>query len=165
MSWHTNLWTKRIYNVFKRSKTTIYPEDIEAFKNVINELEQTEKRYVNDNILFAKLLTIHLTQNIDYYGSIGNAIKETQKIISMPFNYHLQILSKTLNEKELYNYFESIGLKDWKNKSERDLNEKIINENRNEIYEKLKKNWSVEQVEKSLYSSANDLLKDIDNYN
>lgn len=164
MSWKTENYMKRIYNVFKRSKSQIYPQDIDAFKSVLNELKQHEKSCVVDNILFAKLLTVHLTQNLEYYGSIGVAIKETSKLLSEPLNYHLQILARDLNNKELCNYFESIGLKDWKSKTDKEVNDKIIEDKSSEIYEKIKKNWTFEQVETSLYSSANDFLKDVNNY-
>lgn len=164
MSWKTDNWTKRIFNVFKRSKSTIYPEDIEAFKSVLNELKQHENKYINDNILFLKLLTIHLHQNLEYYGNIGNAISQTKNLLNDSLVNHIERLRINLNNNDLNNYFESIGLVDWKTKTEKELNTKIIKENQKEMLDKVKKNWTIEQVEKALYNSANDFLKDVENY-
>jgi hypothetical protein len=164
MSWKLENNTKRIYNVFKRSKSQIYSEDIEALKDVLNHINEGNKAYVNDNILFAKLLTINLTQNLNYYGTIDVAIKEAGRLLTLPLNHHLEILRRNLNEQDLQNYFESIGLVDWKNTKEREANEQLLKNNEKEIVEKCKKNWTLERVEKSLINSANDFLKDVDNY-
>ena len=164
MSWKLQNQTKRIYNVFKRSKSTIYPKDIEALKSVLNQVQEGNKAYVNDNILFAKLLTINLTQNLNYYGTIDVAIKEAGRLLTLPLNYHLEILRRNLNEQDLQNYFESIGMVNWKNTKEKEANELLLKAHQKEIVEKCKKNWTLEKVEKSLINSANDFLKDIDNY-
>jgi hypothetical protein len=164
MSWKLENNTKRIYNVFKRSKSQIYSEDIEALKEVLNHINDSNKAYVNDNILFAKLLTINLTQNLNYYGTIDVAIKEAGRLLTLPLNHHLEILRRNLNEQDLQNYFESIGLLDWKNTKEREANEQLLKEHEKAIVEKCKKNWTLEKVEKSLINSANDFLKDVDNY-
>jgi hypothetical protein len=164
MSWKLENNTKRIYNVFKRSKSQIYSEDIEALKDVLNHINEGNKAYVNDNILFAKLLTINLTQNLNYYGTIDVAIKEAGRLLTLPLNHHLEILRRNLNEQDLQNYFESIGLVDWKNTKEREANEQLLKDYEKEIVEKCKKNWTLEKVEKSLINSANDFLKDVENY-
>jgi hypothetical protein len=164
MSWKIENNTKRIYNVFKRSKSQIYSEDIEALKDVLNHINDGNKAYVNDNILFAKLLTINLTQNLNYYGTIDVAIKEAGRLLTLPLNYHLEILRRNLNEQDLQNYFESIGLVDWKNTKEREANEQLLKDHEKVIVERCKKNWTLEKVEKSLINSANDFLKDVDNY-
>jgi hypothetical protein len=164
MSWKLENNTKRIYNVFKRSKSQIYSEDIEALKEVLNHINDGNKAYVNDNILFAKLLTINLTQNLNYYGTIDVAIKEAGRLLTFPLNHHLEILRRNLNEQDLQNYFESIGIVDWKNTKEREANEQLLKDHEKEIVEKCKKNWTLQKVEKSLINSANDFLKDVDNY-
>ena len=168
MSWSEQNAFKRIYNVFKRNKNNIYSEDIEALKLLNTTLENKNKQFVTQNLLYAKLLAIQLNQNLMYYGSIEEAIKKIKSDLSLSLNYNLIYLQKNLNNTELINYFNSLGV----NTSNPNLltdeqkhNDKnIISENQKEIIEQLKKNWDFELVEKSFVKTANELLKDINYY-
>lgn len=168
MSWSEQNAFKRIYNVFKRNKNNIYSEDIEALKLLNTALENKNKEFVTQNLLYAKLLAIHLNQNLMYYGSIEEAIKKIKYDLSLSLNYNLIYLQKNLNNTELINYFKSIGvntsnphlLSDEQNKNDKN----IISDNQKEIIEQLKKNWDFELVEKSFVKTANELLKDVNYY-
>lgn len=168
MSWSEQNAFKRIYNVFKRNKNNIYSEDIEALKLLNTALENKNKEFVTQNLLYAKLLAIHLNQNLMYYGSIQEAIKKIKYDLSLSLNYNLIYLQKNLNNTELINYFKSIGvntsnphlLSDEQNKNDKN----IISDNQKEIIEQLKKNWDFELVEKSFVKTANELLKDVNYY-
>lgn len=168
MSWTEQNAFKRIYNVFKRNKNNIYSEDIEALKLLNTALENKNKQFVTQNLLFAKLLAIHLNQNLMYYGSIEEAIKKIKSDLSLSLNYNLIYLQKNLNNTELINYFKSIGVNTTNPhllSDEQNLNDKnIISDNQKEIIEQLKKNWDFELVEKSFVKTANELLKDVNYY-
>jgi hypothetical protein len=164
MSWKLENNTKRIYNVFKRSKSQIYSEDIEALKEVLNHVNEGNKALVNDNLLFAKLLSIHLRQNLNYYGSIGGAIAATKELLKEPLNNSLEMLRIDLNSVDLQNYFKSIGIVDEFTTEQRLNNNYLLSEKEKEIVDKCKKNWTIEKVEKSLINSVNDFLKDVENY-
>lgn len=168
MSWTEQNAFKRIYNVFKRNKNNIYSEDIEALKLLNTALENKNKQFVTQNLLFAKLLAIHLNQNLMYYGSIEEAIKKIKSDLSLSLNYNLIYLQKNLNNTELINYFKSIGVNTTNPhllSDEQKLNDKnIISDNQKEIIEQLKKNWDFELVEKSFVKTANELLKDVNYY-
>jgi hypothetical protein len=164
MSWKLENNTKRIYNVFKRSKCQIYSKDIEALKEVLNYVNEGNKVLVNDNLLFSKLLSIHLRQNLNYYGSIGGAIAATKELLKETLNNNLEMLRIDLNSVDLQNYFKSIGIVDEFTTEQRLNNNYLLSENQKEIVDKCKKNWTIEKVEKSLINSVNDFLKDVDNY-
>jgi methyl coenzyme M reductase subunit C-like uncharacterized protein (methanogenesis marker protein 7) len=149
MSWKLENNTKRIYNVFKRSKSQIYSEDIEALKDVLNHIQEGKKQMSIDNILFLKLLSIHLLQNLDYYGNIKGAVKECGKLLNQPLNHHIEKLRISLNYVEVKNYVDNLKVEEF---------------NDPEILEKLNKEWSYKVVENSLYNSCNDFIKDLDNY-
>lgn len=163
MSWKNENALKRIFNAFKRSKDKIYKEDIDALKLLNDELILKQKTYVNDNLLYAKLLCYILNQNLHQNGSIKLAIKQTSDILKEPLSYHLEIFKTNLNNKEIENYLLSFNF----NLDHFDLksyNEKLLKANEKEIIEKLKKEWLYENVEKSFYNSANDFLKEPENY-
>jgi len=149
MSWKLENNTKRIYNVFKRSKSQIYSEDIEALKDVLNHINQGKKDMSVDNILFLKLLSIHLLQNLDYYGNIRGAVKECGKLLNKPLDYHIEKLRISLNYVEVNNYVDNLRMEEY---------------NDPEILDKLNKEWSYKVVENSLYNSCNDFINDVDNY-
>ena len=168
MSWTEQNAFKRIYNVFKRNKNNIYSEDIEALKLLNTTLENKNKQFVTQNLLYAKLLAIQLNQNLMYYGSIEEAIKKIKSDLSLSLNYNLIYLQKNLNNTELINYFNSLGVNTSNPNlltDEQKQNDKnIISDKQKEIIEQLKKNWDFELVEKSFVKTANELLKDVNYY-
>lgn len=149
MNWKTENNLKRIYNVFKRSKSQIYKEDIEALESVLNQIKQAKKQTSIDNILFVKLLSIHLYQNIEFYGSINQAVKETGKQLANPLNEHIEMLRLKINTFVLDSYLETLTESDFKDKV---------------LIDKINKSFEFSQVENSLYNSANDFITDINNY-
>ena len=163
MSWIEDNAIKRIFNVFKRNKS-IFKEDIEALKIIKESIEFQNKQLITNNLLYAKLISIQLRQNLNHFGSIEMAIKILKEDISKPLNYNLQLLQMDLNNTELSNYFKSIGLKDWNNEVELNDNKNIKKENQKEMIDKIQKSWNLEEVEKAFYKTANQIIKDVTNY-
>lgn len=165
MSWITDNAVKRIFNAFKRSKEKIYKEDIESLKLLNQELILSQKQYVNDNILYAKLLCCVLKNNLDNYGNMKTAISKAKDILNFPLSHHIEFLRFTLNEIDDRNYLESLGidLNNYSNSQDQEIN-KILLDNQKEIVAKLSKFWNYEKVEKSFFNTANEFLKDLDNY-
>lgn len=141
MSWIHKKNVTRIFNAFKRNKERIYKEDIEALKNIDEFINDSSKHFTKDNLLYAKLLCVFLRQNVHHYKDIKFAIKELKFQLNIPLNRQIELLTYDLNLIELQN---------------QDTPEKVL--------DKLHKPWSKEVVEKSFYNSANDLLKEIENY-
>lgn len=164
MSWKSDNSVKRIFNTFKRLKSQIFNQDIEALKQLNDELNYTQKSYVVDNLLFAKLLCYVVNQNLHGCSDIKIAISQANGILKEPLNYHLEVLKTNLNSNTIQNYFLSLGLDlDHLNHSKND-NETILKSNQIEMIEIIKKQYSFESIEKSFYNTANDLLKETENY-
>ena len=165
MSWKSQRALERIFSTFKRLKNNIYDKDIQALKDLNEELENAQKRYVNDNILFAKLGAIHLKLYLNHYGDINAAKNKLQNDLALPMSFHIESLKEQLNQNDMIKYFESIGLNTDHLKSEDTEKEKeILNKKQQEIIKKLQHQWTYEKVESSLYNTCNDYLKDLDNY-
>ena len=141
MSWELKRNVTKIFNAFKRNKERIYKEDIEALKNLDEFINESSKQLTKDNLLYAKLLCVFLRQNIHHYKDVKFAIKELKFHLHIPLDKQIELLTIDLNMIEL---------------QKQDTNEKLL--------EKFQKPWSNEVVEKSFYNSANDLLKEIENY-
>lgn len=163
MSWKIESALKRVFNAFKRSKEKIYKEDIEALKLLNDELISMQKTYVNDNLLYAKLLCLQMKQNVSFYTSMPIALKSLHNSLKMPLSHHVEYLRMELNIQDTNAYFESLGLK--MDNTDYGSGLEILTENQKEATEKLSKFWNYEKVERSFYNSANDYLKDINNYN
>jgi len=165
MSWLTDNALKRIASAFKRSKEKVYKEDIQALQLLSDELVSNQKKYVNDNILFAKLLSHVLINDLKHYGSMRMAIKSIDGILKTPLENQIEFLRLELNNKDFIEYMESLGIEmDHLNHKENN-NDKILNENQKEVKEKLLKFWDYEKIRNSFYNTANEFLKDINNYN
>lgn len=165
MSWATDNALKRIVNVFKRSKDKVYNEDIEALKLLNEELINSQKNYVNDNILFAKLLNYTLRNELKNQGSMRMAIKSIDGILKTPISNHTEFLRLELNHKDFLDYAESLGIETDHLNHKENNNDLILTENQKEVQNKLLNFWNYDKVEKSFYNSANEFLKDINNYN
>ena len=141
MSWQNKKHITRIFNAFKRNKERIYKEDIEALKNLDEFINESSKNLTKDNLIYAKLLCVFLRQNIHYYKDIKFAIKELKFQLNIPLDRQIELLTYDLNLISLQNETEA-----------------------KEVFKKMDNAWTKEQVEKSFYNSANDLLKEIENY-
>jgi hypothetical protein len=166
MSWKEDNSLKRIFNTFKRLKVNIFKEDIEALKTINERLENYKLEYVNDNLLFAKLLSIQIRQNLSIYENLDISLKKVDEDLKQPLEYHLKFLRSSLNHIEYNNFLESLGMKTqfFTTRKEVEENNKIIEEHQTEISKKFINGWSYEKIEKSFMNTANDLLKDINNY-
>lgn len=160
MSWKSDRAIERVVKLFKRAKSQIFDEDIKAIKTISETIEENEKKYVTDNMLYAKLLCYILNQNLHHHGSMKTAIKATNDIFKHPLNYHLQMLQKNLNDTDIYNYLESIGIEFGTYKNQDD----ILKQKEKEFLKRLQTNWELTKVSKSFYNTANEFLRDTDNY-
>jgi hypothetical protein len=141
MSWQNKKHVTKIFNAFKRNKERIYKEDIEALKSLDEFINESSKNLTKDNLIYAKLLCVFLRQNIHYYKDIKFAIKELKFQLNIPLDKQIELLTYDLNLITLQNETDA-----------------------KEVFRKMDNAWTKEQVEKSFYNSANDLLKEIENY-
>lgn len=141
MSWQSKKHIAKIFNAFKRNKERIYKEDIEALKELDEIINQSSKQMTKDNLIYAKLLCVFLRQNIHYYKDIKMALRQLQFQLKTPLDTQIEMLTIDLNMVDLQNQ-----------------------ETHEQLQNKLLNSWTREQVEKSFYNSANDLLKEIENY-
>ena len=168
MSWIEQNALKRVFNVYKRFKELkgkLWDNDIEALRTLSTAIENNSKHYVNDNKLFAKLLAIQLRQEVSYFQNVKEAIANVGRGLNNPLEYHIEMLRLELNNSDDMKYFKELGLD-----SERDTRETrakkidILENNQKEIIDKVKNFHNYDRVEKSFYNTANDFLKDLDNY-
>ncbi len=165
MSFQTQKAINRVFNTFKRLKNSIFQEDVDALKTINEFFEESKKQTVQDNKLFAKLLCLQLCQNVNHYGNLDTALKVLKDEIEQPLEYNLQFLVTYINTAETLDFAKSIGInKVWMNQEEYDKQLETIKEHQKEFIEKLKTVWDFETVEKNFYNTANELLKDVNNY-
>ncbi len=168
MNWQYKKAVTRIFNTFRRLNKNIYDEDVEALKSLNELIDTSAKNFIHSNLVYAKLLAIHLRQNLHYYGNVKQAIVALSDELKNPLNYQIELLTQEINSAELSSYLESLGIDTNKivlSDSEKGIKEnEIIKENQRNIIEKLNKFWSFDNVENSFYNTANDILKDVNNY-
>jgi hypothetical protein len=160
MSWLAKKHITKIFNAFKRNKERIYKEDIEALKELDEIVNTDSKRIATDNLIYSKLLCIYLIQNASYHNGAKESIKALQFELKKPLSKQLELLSMVLNDVEQIEFLKSLGF--YKDVYSED--EDLVKQHQKEIIEKINKTWDFETVEKSFYNSANDLIKDVNNY-
>lgn len=163
MSWETENALKRVYSFFKRAKerkTPIWDNDIESLKLLSEELKTRQKSNAIDNVLFLKLVSVVLRERSEHYGDVKMAIKTISDDLNIPLIDNIELLRISLNHTDFLNYLKSIGvnLETYQNQ------DNIIKQNQKDFIQKLKTNWSIENIEKSLYNTTNSFIKDINNY-
>ena len=165
MSWITDKAINRIYNTFKRIPKQIFKEDIEALKSLNEYVENSDSKIIADNLLYAKLLCINLRQSFDYFGNINTAIKQTSSDLKIPLEAHIQWLQKKMNDRQYQDFLLSLNIKtDFETLEDIENNKINISKHQKEIAESLKSAWQFKEVEKSFYNTANQFLKDVNNY-
>ncbi len=163
MSWINENAMKRVFSVYKRSKerkVPIWDNDIDALKLLNEELKNATKHYVNDNMLFLKLVCICLKERSEHYSDIKMAVRSLDSDLKTPLPEAIEMLRMSLNHTDRINYLKEIGI-DFDSYANQD---DILKANQKDFIKKLMTNWSFEKVENSLYNSTNDFLKDLNNY-
>lgn len=160
MSWKSDRSIERIVKLFKRAKSQVFDEDIKAIKTISETIEENEKKYVTDNILYTKLLCHSLNLSLHHHGNMKMAIKEADNVFKMSLREHLEVITRNLNNQEVINYLKAFGV-DFESYQN---NPEIIAEFEHQIIERLQTNWELTKVSKSFYNTANEFLRDTDNY-
>jgi len=163
MSWTNQNALKRVFNVFKRfkeQKGKLWNNDIESLQTISEALENASKKQSIDNILFLKLVCVNLKERSEHYGDVKMAIRTLADDLKTPIQDNIEKLRISLNHTDKINYLKSIeiDLESYKNQND------ILKINEKEFIEKLKTNWTFENVEKSAYNTTNDFIKDLNNY-
>jgi hypothetical protein len=98
------------YTIAKGNKPN--ETDKVALNALIKFINNSDKEVVHENLLFAKLYTIVLSDFLLNYKDIDFANKQLNKELSTPLEYHIQILQQRLKTFEVENYFKSKGIND-----------------------------------------------------
>jgi hypothetical protein len=98
------------YTISKGNKPN--ETDKVALNALIKFINNSDKEVVQENLLFAKLYTIVLSDFLLNYKDIDFANKQLNKELSTPLEFHIKILQQRLKTFELENYFKSKGITD-----------------------------------------------------
>jgi hypothetical protein len=98
------------YTIAKGNKPN--ETDKVAMNALIKFINNSDKEVVQENLLFAKLYTIVLSDFLLNYKDIDFANKQLNKELSTPLEFHIQILQQRLKTFEVENYFKSKGITD-----------------------------------------------------
>ena len=98
------------YTISKGNKPN--ETDKVALNALIKFINNSDKEVVQENLLFAKLYTIVLSDFLLNYRDINFANKQLNKELSTPLEFHIQILEQRLKTFEVENYFKSKGIVD-----------------------------------------------------
>lgn len=165
MSWKSDRAIDRIVKLFKRAKNQVFEEDIKAVKTISETIQENENKFITDNVLFAKLLCFLMYKNIEHFGSVKESIKHIQtNILNWKLEEHIELLRLHLNKNDFDEFLNNLGLSKEFTGEENDYDLQILKSNEKEVIKNLSKFWNYKKVEKSFYNTANEFLRDTDNY-
>ena len=169
MSWKVENAIKKVFGCFSRNKKTIYESEIEALKIIVNEINNHNKALVHNNEVYAKLLAMHIKNEYRKYKSIDFAITQINKDLKKPLEYHLNVLSNCIISTEYLNYLKSLDIEATQEEQStidglEKLEVKFFKQHEKGILDKLKTAYSDKEIKEKFYLTANDFLKDVENY-
>lgn len=169
MSWKDENAIKRIHNTFKRLGTKIFPEDKQALQQLNESLEFYKIKQTNDNKIYAKVLALLIKEYYSKNININTILECIDAELKSPLPYHIELLSNRIRTTELTNYIETLRIDIPENEfNDVDALTKRENEfwdiHKKSIFEEINKMWAVDEVSNKFYNSANEFLKDVNNY-
>ena len=159
-SWELKGAVNRIFNTFKRVKNGIYKEDVEALNKISDFIDSKAQNTVEGNLLYAKCLLLLIRQNNMFYGDIKITLKTIDSELKQSLDYHLELLTMEFNNLEFINFAKSKGV-------DMDIlknDDSLVKQHKDEFQKKLLNSWNKSDLEKSFYKTANDFIKDVNNY-
>jgi hypothetical protein len=170
MSFKNENALKRIFNTFKRLNKNIFQQDIDALKQLKESLDFYKIQQVNDNKIYAKVLCMLIKERYMRYGDINFALKSISKDLKgTTLEEQLEMLTSKIRTTEIYTYLQQCKIdvpnnelndyealckreEEWGNKYDKQLFDKII------------ETWNTDFITDRFYTSANEILQDVDNY-
>jgi hypothetical protein len=169
MSWKVENAIKKVFGCFSRNKKTIYDNEIEALKIIVDEINNHNKALIHNNEIYAKLLSMHILSEDRKYKSIDFAITQINKDLKYSLSYHIGILSTHIISGEFVQYLQTLKIEATEEEQStieglEKLEQKFFKQHEKGILDKLKTAYSHKEIQNKCYLTANDFLKDVENY-
>lgn len=174
MSWEDKKSVNRIVSTFKRLKTQIFKQDVDAIKHLSELVDSLDKKVSIDNKLFLKALTLLIIERYSKNQGVNFTLKTIEKDLLQSQNYHSEILKIKINAIEFKKVIDALEVKlteseivELENASVDQLEHfenRVFTDNYLEVVSNIKKTWTSKHIETSLYRSANTFIQNIDNY-
>lgn len=143
--------------------------DIEALNTILLFFDATQKKQVEDNRIFAKLLAIDLKHRyLRCNEDINNTLKNLSQDLKQKLEFHIGLLSAKMTTTQITNYVKGLTIKVPKN----EFNDPIAlakrenqfwDEHQQSILDEILFLNSEEQIRDNFYSTANEILNN-ENY-
>jgi hypothetical protein len=76
-------------------------KDIEAFNCILEVLEQTQTKTIQDNLLFAKLYAYNLQEFTRHYKCVNLATEKLNELLAENIDYRIEFLTAQIKQTEL----------------------------------------------------------------
>jgi hypothetical protein len=150
------------------SKITINELDQKAVEFLLEWVNRQKKETLMQNLLFAKIYTYSLKNELIYFKHILPATRKLQEQIEMPIEYHYEQITEILNMIEIEEFAKQKGIIqkniNFRTENENKENKKIIEENLTEMKKIGFGVWDNLKVFKSLNNTITELINNYKNY-
>lgn len=140
-----------------------------ALNSILNFVNLSNEKVVEENLLFAKLYTLVLREFANNYQDVDFANKQLNKEIALPIDYQIEKLSMDLKAIQINQFFREKGIKEpWINGSNLNKIREITDENTlifNKInIEEINSNWNLFNIESVINNLNFSINQSIQNY-
>lgn len=141
--------------------------EIKAMNSINDYITENRKEFLKENVLLAKLYTLHFGTLFNHYKDIEFAQKELHSELRQSLEFHANLFRINLNQVERRSFILSKGLslkRDWQQSEEQRTEEnRIIIENQEEFLKHTNR-WTQEEINKKLNEQISDAINMFRNY-
>lgn len=151
------------------SKIIINNTDIEAVDFLVNWVNNQKQQSLLENLLFAKIYTYALSNELEFYKEISYANRKLQDALRLPIEHHYDTITKELNRIEYNKFCHSVGIitdhmeKMGLNTKQEDEQQALIKKHQKELQKFILGVWSQEEVYKSLNNQITECVNKFKN--
>lgn len=163
-SFNRLIWRFKNPNVkVNESKFIINDTDIESVDFLIKWINNQKTETLNENYIFAKLFCYALKNEIIFYkGDVKLGVRKLEEQLKIPIDYHYSEIHQILNNFELQNYMDEIGVNSkhplLRTPKEEAENLKIFKKENEEITKKIFGTWTLDNIYKSLNNTITEII-------
>ena len=156
------------------SKIVINELDIKAVEFLIEWINNQKQQSLVENLLFGKLYTYALSNEIEFYKDVNYANRKLQEVLNAPIEQHYNTIVKELNRLEYNKFCHSVGIVTdhiqsinifdengkltEKGKLQQEEQERLIKQHQKELQKFIVGVWSESEVYKNLNNQITECI-------
>lgn len=130
--------------------------DLDSLTFMAEWINREKKRELEENTIFGKIYTYCFMREIEVTKDLKHSQQTLNELLKIPLELQYETFRRNLNHIECNKFRKHIGLSDFMENRERE--QKIIEENKQDVEKYFKGIWSFEQVKQALNNQITEAI-------